>query len=123
MYSIAFPNMFNYGKTYLINDNEATRSNLKLLLKSNKGSLLGDPNFGSRLKELLYENNSPILRDLIIDDIYTTIKTYMPWISIKRKNIHLIQDKLNVYVSLTYTDLMNHATDTYNILLMTGQVS
>ena len=70
--------MFTSSKTLLVSDHEATFQNLKLLLESERESLFGDPYFGVLLKRFLYEKNNLILRDLVIDEIYTAIKTYIP---------------------------------------------
>ena len=48
MYSFAFPNMLSSTQANLISDKEAVKSNLKLLLSSERLSLFGDPYFGSR---------------------------------------------------------------------------
>ena len=74
MYSIAFPNMFTNTRTNLIEDHKAIASNLQLLLGSERLSLFGDPYFGSQLKKFFYEQNAPIIVDLLIDDkvVYST---------------------------------------------------
>ena len=78
MYSIAFPEMFTTATTNLVVDYNATLSNLKLLLMSDKLSLFGDTYYGTNLIQMLFENNNTILKDLLIDDIYTAIATFMP---------------------------------------------
>lgn len=71
--SLSFPDMFTTGSTKIKYDSEATKQNLKLLLLSTKQSLLGDPNYGTNIKKLIFEQNDSILRDIVIDDIYTNI--------------------------------------------------
>ena len=78
MYSINFPRMVSQKGTLLKQDKEATAQNLKLLLASDKNSLLGDPYYGMVLKRALYEQNNVVLRDLLIDEIYTAIQIFMP---------------------------------------------
>ena len=80
--SFAFPNMFNKASTRIINDHEATASNLKLLLLSDRTSLFGDPYYGTLLKKYLFDQNDVVLRDIIIDSIYTAILQFMPQIVI-----------------------------------------
>ena len=63
------------AKVNLVEDHEATFTNLKLALLSSKNSLFGDPDFGSLLRRKFFEQDSPLLKDLIIDDIYTTGST------------------------------------------------
>lgn len=125
MYSIAFPEMFSKSgvKTNLIEDHQATFSNLKLVLSSTKTSLLGDPEFGSLLVKKLFEQNTPILQDLVIDDIYTTILTFMPQILLKRKDITLTSDGVDLYATIKCTNLIDYELDTYTINLTTESTS
>lgn len=117
MFSIAFPDMVSNTTTKLVNGHEATLSNLKLLLLSDKYSLLGDPYFGTNIKRLTFEQNNQVLRDLVIDDIYTAIATFMPQIMIDRKNITVTSNLTNVYVNIKATNLLDFTVDTYNINL------
>ena len=117
MYSIAFPNMVSKSNTKLYSDHDATLSNLKLLLLSDKYGLFGDPYFGTNLKKLLFEQNNLILRDLIIDEIYTAIITFMPQIVVKRKDITVTATRAAVQVQVKCTNLLDYQTDLYNINL------
>ena len=78
MQSIAFPDILGSVNTYVFNDHEATKSNLKLILQTELQSLYGDPGYGCGLKRFLFEHNNVIARDLIIDKIYNTIRIYIP---------------------------------------------
>lgn len=119
MYSIAFPNMFsNNGiKTNLVEDHDATMSNLILALSTTKNSLLGDPDFGSLLKRRLFEQNNTILQDLIIDDIYTTILTFIPQLQLKRTDITVTSDGIDLFASIKCLNLLDYDLDTYTINL------
>lgn len=48
--SISFPQMFGKVNTKVVADHDATMQNLKYLLSSEQGELLGDPYFGVKLK-------------------------------------------------------------------------
>ena len=117
MYSIAFPDMISNTNTKLVKDHDATASNLLLLLKSDKYSLLGDPYFGTSIKKLLFDQNNQVLKDVVIDDIYTAIATFMPQIMIDRKNITITSDLTNVYVNIKAVNLLDYSLNTYNINL------
>jgi len=106
-------------KTNLFYDHEATYSNLRLVLLSMKGELFGDPDFGSMLKYKLFEQDSPILKDLLIDDIYVTILTYMPQILIKRENIVVTTDNVDVFVTIKCKNIIDYELDTFTINLTT----
>ena len=121
MYSIKFPDMLSNTITNIISDHEATASNLKLLLHSDKYSLLGDPYFGTNIKKLIFEQNNTVLRDLVIDDIYTAIITFMPQLVINRKDITVTSDRAHVYVNIKATNLIDYTTDMYNINLTSSE--
>lgn len=118
MKSIEFPNMFksnstNITKTYL----QATKQNTLLLLQSEKGELFGDPYFGIRLKRYLFEQNNYILKDIIIDEIYTQLALFMPQLSVVRKDINIIQDKAILYCRFKAVNQIDFTTNTYNLVL------
>ena len=90
MFSIAFPNIFNGSKVNLYKDYDAIKSNLTALLASDRGALFGDPHYGTKLKTLLWEQTyDPIIRDLIQDDIFEAIYSYMPQITVYRNDISI----------------------------------
>lgn len=115
MYSIAFPDMFTSTRTNLYSDREATLSNLKLMLASFKGSLLGDPNYGTNINKIIYSHNNQILQDLVIDDIYMAIRTFMPQLSVRRNDITLQSDGTKLYATIQATNLLNYTTNLYEI--------
>ena len=121
MKSIAFPDMVSQTTTNTFEDHQATMTNLKLLLLSDKGSLLGDPYYGTSLKKLIFEQNNILIKDLIIDDIYTNILTFMPQLLIKRSDITITHDLANVYVNIKALNLLDYTTDLYNINLTSSE--
>ena len=121
MYSIAFPNMFSYSKTNVAQDYEATLANLKLILLSYKGELFGDPYYGSNLVHTIYEKSGSILKDLVIDDIFTTIVTFMPQLGIERNDINITSDGTHLYATLKLTNLTDYTANLYSINLTEGE--
>ena len=118
MRSIQFPNMFTRTTTNVTEDYFATLQNLKMLLYSNKGELFGDPYFGSNLKRYLYDQNDVILRDILIDDIYTAIITFMPQLRLERSNITINSEGNKIIVTISAINRVNYQTDLYNLVLM-----
>ena len=98
--SLAFPNMFNGATINLYKDYDAIKSNLKNLLYSNRGGLFGDPHYGTNLKHILFDQAAKeIMKELVKDDIYEAILSYMPQTTIERDFIEVyIQD---TFVSVT----------------------
>lgn len=117
MKSIKFPDMFNTNATKISIDFDATRQNLKLLLASEKGELFGDPYFGIRLKRYLYEQNNAVLRDILIDEIYTQLALFMPQLMMERKDIKLVTDRARIYCKIKAMNRADFTTDTYNLVL------
>ena len=119
MYSIAFPEMFNSGGTILVKDKEATVSNMRLLLASWKNSLLGDPYFGTNLKNFIYEQNNIILRDIIIDDIYVSLQQFIPQVALKRKDITILNEGTAIYANINCINKLDNEVNMYQIKLTT----
>ena len=117
MVSISFPNMFSNASTKLVYDKDATWQNLKTSLMIDRGSMFGDPYWGSGIKRLIFEQNNSILRDIVIDDIYNTIANFMPQVRVNRKDIELNTDGVTLHVSIKARNLVDFQLETVNIAL------
>ena len=117
MYSIKFPDMLNSAGTNLIADHEATISNLRLMLASWKTSLLGDPYYGTNIKRYIYEQNSIVIKDLIIDEIQLAIFHFMPQVYVERKDINIRQDGDEVWVDIKALNTLDNQPDMFSIKL------
>ena len=119
MKSIGFPQMFGTTtSSNIILDKKATLNNIKLLLGSEKTTLFGDPYFGIKLKYYMFEQNGKILKDIVIDEIYTQIRTFIPQVTLKRSDIDIIQDekgKLIANIRVTY--LVDYTQENYSLVL------
>ena len=121
MFSIAFPNIFNGSKVILYQDYDAIKSNLTALLASDKGALFGDPFYGTKLKTLLWEQAyDPIIRDLIQDDIFEAIYSYMPQITVYRNDIQISVVDNVVQASIKVRSDSGIESNLYEISLLTG---
>ena len=118
MYSINFPDMLSSASTNLSKDYNATAKNLRLLLGSWKGSLFGDPYFGTNLKRILFEQNNIILYDIIIDELYVAIEEFIPQVYLTRKDITLTRDKDTLYCTINCINKIDNQPNTYRINLM-----
>lgn len=117
MISIAFPNILNDTYTNVVKDHQATVSNLMLVLMSTKNSLFGDPYFGSNIKKLMFEQNDVILKDIVIDDIYSAIKEFIPQLRLRRTDINIVQTRTLIDVNIRATNLIDYQTDLFTINL------
>lgn len=123
MKSIAFPNMFTRSSTNYVIDKEATAQNLKSLILSEKGELFGDPFYGVGLKQYLFDQNDIIVRDLLLDDIYLAIASFMPQLRITRNDIKLrTGDKGEIIIDISAINQLDFTTDLYSIVLLEDNV-
>ena len=117
MYSFSFPNMLNSTTSNLLKDKESIRSNLILLLSTEKNTLFGDPYFGCELKKYLYEQAGSIIPDLLIDEIYTVIKKFIPQVNISRKDINIYVSRFTLYADIKYYYIADNTSDLFTIEL------
>ena len=117
MHSFSFPNMLGSNTSSLIDDKSAVKSNMSLILSSEKGSLFGDPYFGSTIKQAIFEQPNSIIVDLLIDEIYSTIQTYVPQVFLTRRDITIESDHTNLYAVIKYTYIPDNSSDLYTINL------
>lgn len=119
MYSIEFPKMFDSASTRLVKDSSATLQNIRLLIESCRGSLLGDPYFGSKVKRYIFEQNNIILRDIIIDDILVCLQTFIPQIWITRNDITIKSDRSAIYATINCINKIDNEPNLFEIKLTT----
>ena len=117
MKSIEFPKMFNKNSTRIRKDLDASKQNTILLLKTEKGELIGDPFYGIRLKKYLYSQNNLILKDIIIDEIYTQIALFLPQIKVQRKDIQIILDNAKLYCKIKGINQATMQVDSFDLVL------
>lgn len=122
MRSYKFPKMFksNSSRIWRADEyNKATRQNVLLLLQSERGELECDPYFGILLKHYMFNQNSYILKDMLLDTIYTQIAIFLPQVKITRESIDIIADaqKGRLYCSFSGTNQIDYTHNTFNLLL------
>jgi len=119
MKSIGFPKMFSTStSSNVVVDKQATLNNIKLLLGSEKTSLFGDPYYGIKLKYYMFEQNGKLLKDIIIDEIYSQIRTFIPQVIVNRSDIDIVQDvrgKLTANIRVTY--VVDYSQENYSLVL------
>lgn len=126
MKSIKFPNMFSTNSTRVWQESEyldATSQNLKLLVQSMHGELLGDPYFGVLLREYMFDQNSYILRDIIADMIYTQVAIFIPQLYVTRRGIEIFQDKRKgqLICQIHGINQLDFQPNTFELLLFTNE--
>ena len=118
MNSISFPKMFSNSSTNVVKDYDATLQDVKLLLCSDKGELKGDPFFGVRVKRYMFDQNSDVLKEILVDEIFTQLITFAPQLTVQRKDISIIQKGARVYVKIKAINKIDYTTNMYELVLM-----
>lgn len=118
MNAVKFPNMISNNQTNVVFDYDATLQNLSTLILSSKKTLFGDPYFGTNLKRLIFDRNNTILRDIVIDDLFTAISVFMPQIRVERKNITVESTGSSLYINIRAQNLLDYSFDNYTINML-----
>ena len=121
MNSIAFPKMIKNNHVQTVSDYDATLQNMKLLIGSENGEFRFDTFFGIRLKRYLFEQNNPVLMDVLIDEIYEQLVIFMPQLIITRSDITLTKDTAKVYVNIKARNQKDFELNSYNLVLFNNQ--
>jgi phage baseplate assembly protein W len=112
---------FNRGKSGLFGRTQTTLeqagSNIKNLLLTAKGERVMQPDFGSRLRELLFEQYTEDLSSRIQSEIQEAISTWLPYINIS--NVNIIQsdeDPNTTNVSIDFA--LNYEPDRFESITL-----
>ena len=118
MNSIRFPNMFNTCNTNVVTDSdEASLQDIRILMYCEKGEFIIDPFFGLRLKRVLFEPNNYVLRDILVDDIYTQLMVFAPQVTVQRKDIKVTQEGKNVHIRFKAINNLDFTTNMYDLVM------
>lgn len=122
MRSYKFPKMFNSNSSQIWKENEhgkATRQNTLLLLQSERGELVCDPYFGILLKHYMFNQNSYVLKDILLDTLYTQIAIFLPQLKVTRNSIDIFTDKKKgkLYCRISGINQIDYTHNTFNLVL------
>jgi|SRR5210317_335368 phage baseplate assembly protein W len=111
------PDGFFYStKTVL----EQSKSNIINLLLTQKGERVMQPNFGSRLKELLFEQITPTTIDAIENEIRESISTQLPHIILNDVLVVPSNEKNMINVQIDYSTRLE--PDTFDSITFNFEV-
>jgi len=85
---------------------EQAKSNLKNLLLTQKGERIMQPNFGTGLHSLLFEQMDDTFEEKIQDTITKNVNYWLPYITIKSIDVEMtneLKDKNRANLSLQFT--------------------
>lgn len=118
--TLKFPNMVNLdtGRHEFSQGQISISTCLALLLRTSPGELFGDPYFGSRLTEYLFDPNREALRDIIQEEISTVINRYEPRAELVYVDFYSEENKENIlHIIITYRNKNTGITETFKDVL------
>jgi len=92
----------NTGDVALKRDEEAVKQSVINILSTNRGERPFDPDFGSNIRNQLFENLDPIVKQLIDDDIRAALRNYEPRVRVTNVDVSDRPDFNTVDVSVEF---------------------
>ena len=100
-------NDFKLTKTSL----EQAQHNLKNLFLTFPGERVGQPEFGSRIRELCFEQVDDDLPNKIEEEVRRTVSTWLPYIIVREVNtLNEEGDENKIFVQVKYSTTLNPST-------------
>ena len=100
-------NDFKLTKTSL----EQAQHNLKNLFLTFPGERVGQPEFGSRIRELCFEQVDDELPNRIEEEVRRTVSNWLPYINVQEVNtLNEEGDKNKIFVQVKYSTTLNPST-------------
>lgn len=112
--SINHPKEFSMvsGRTELAEEVESINQSIKLLLTSARGELFGDPNFGSRLYEYLFDYSGEALYSLLRSEIVAVLSSQESRVTVFESGISFEERDLDLVINIKYTiRYTNHSSE------------
>lgn len=83
-------------------ESEAINNSIRNILTTLKGTLPGNPNFGTNLEEALFEIIDEITLSFIEDIILVELEKQEPRIIVKRINFDVKEDENQIFTTILY---------------------
>ena len=96
---------------------EAVISNLKNLILTQKGERYMQPNFGTNIRSVLFENNTEDVRDLLLETIETDIQYWLPYVSLSQVDVSASDDAHSLNIKLSFSIESLGANVVINVLI------
>ena len=99
-------------------DEQAIKNSVKNLVLTNHYERLFHPEIGSNVSKLLFENNSPLLKNHIENEIFNAITNFEPRVRLISIDVQDFTEQNNAYfVTITYYALNATVESTIDIVL------
>ena len=122
MNTISFPNMFNKNDltsmTNISYGYESIHNSLSAIFNVNKGELLGDPSYGTKIREKLFDLNTPTNMGEIKQMIILYIERFIPQIYVNSSMIKIYTDGDSHYkITISYKIKNSGEQNDYEVIL------
>ncbi len=96
----------NKNKLFALNQTtkDAIRSNLLLLLLTEKGERYYYPDYGTNLLKFIFEPNDNITENDVSTDIKETVYKFIPYLTIKDIQFNRSENVLSVLIPFVYSE-------------------
>ena len=81
---------------------DAVLSNLKNLILTEKGERYMQPNFGTNIRSVLFENNTNDIRDILQDTIQEDIEHWLPYVNLTNLDVTPSADMHSLNIRLYF---------------------
>ena len=95
---------------------EAAISNLKNLILTEKGERYMQPNLGTNIRTILFENNTDDIQELLQESIQEDISFWLPYISLQTVDVQSSADRHSLSIKLLFQITNIGANVVINIL-------
>lgn len=106
-----------------------TKTNIINLLRTRPGERRMQPLFGCRLYNSIFEQNTEILDEFIINTVKQDVENWIPNVTVNKVNVNISKseqydniDKYRIYVSVNFTINNINKTDGVDILITTDKL-
>ena len=115
--TFSFPHMIDRStkKVILSQDRKSINECLGILLRTRRGELLGDPEYGCSLIERIFMYEGIIVEQLIKEDIMNAINKFEPRVYTDTSMISIIQDTRVVRIFIQYVIKETGVVNDYNM--------
>lgn len=110
----------NLGGFRRLISNNKFHDNLKVLLETRKGTLIGDPDFGSNLYQLLFEPANEATASQIRQEVATAVEKYYPNVVIDQVDVSF--RPMTIQVHIYYRILNTNIGDSVMLEFIKGEV-
>jgi len=92
----------NTGDIALKRDEQAVKQSVVNILLTNRGERPFDPDFGANIRNQLFENFDPIVKQLIDDDIRAALRNYEPRVRVLNVQVDAKPDQNSIDISVEF---------------------